>query len=43
MRHQLQGRAADVIARMFKLYKVRKSLAVLEVQFGGSAAELEAS
>jgi hypothetical protein len=28
---------------MFKLYKVRKSLAVLELQFGGSTAELEAS
>ena len=28
---------------MFKLYKVRKSLAVLELQLGGSTAELEAS
>ena len=28
---------------MFKLYKVRKSLAVLELQFGGSTAELEAN
>lgn len=28
---------------MFKLYKVRKSLAVLEIQLGGSTVELEAN